>query len=793
MTAVPPGRIDAARTVAAARFAEVAVGVPVEGTFHYAVPRRLDGRLSVGARVVVPFGRRRANGWVVDLAATLPPGGFSGEVKEIQDLPDDAPPLTPEEMSLYRWIADYYRHPLGATLKAGLPAGVDKARVRIRTERVYTAALPPESLAAARDRLRVKAPAQAAVLDAIVSAGQVTAAELRAMHGGRGADAAAALAKRGVLGIGAVERRRAPRGGSAPLGEHEPSIPPPLTAEQAAALSEIEPAIRAGTFAPFLLHGVTGSGKTEVYLRAIASTLDAGRTGLVLVPEISLTPQLEARFRARFGDRIAVLHSGLSDGQRFDEWRRLANGEASVAIGARSAVFAPLADLGIVVVDEEHDGSYKQEEGLRYHARDVAMVRAQRAGAVAILGSATPSLETYAHGRSGRYRRLVLASRVAARPMPPVERVSLVGSRGKGPLTPRLQELLAETLAEGRQAILLLNRRGFAPSVVCAQCGHVARCRACDVAMILHAPGLAGRRTELPSLFEPAGGPAAAAPGLDPRISWLTCHYCGRREAPRDRCPACGEDAMRLLGVGTQRLERELRDRFPGARLARMDRDTTSRQGAHEEILRRLADGKVDVLLGTQMIAKGLDFPGVGLVGVVLADGALHLADFRAAERTFQLLTQVAGRAGRGDRPGRVVLQTFLPDHYAVAHAATHDYEGFAAREMAVRRELGLPPFTRIVNLRVDGENRGAVEETARSLKERLDRILRGRADGRVVGPAPAPLPFLRGRHRWHVQVRAASGSVARAAAAQAKAEAPAGRAAEAVRVEIDVDPQSLM
>lgn len=777
-------------------FAEVAVGVPLDTTFHYTVPAALLRSVVVGRRVRVPFGKRRATGWVVGVLETLPEGGFGGDLKAVEAALDDGPLLSEDELALYRWLAEYYQHPLGLTLKAAVPAGMEKERVRPKTERVFTVVQGRGDDPGVARALRSKAPAQASVLEALVAQGDIPAADVKALLGPKGVAAVATLVKKGLVTVRLVEVMRSPfarKGGAggerSDIVAHEPAEPPELTPEQAAAHKALLAALDAKVFAPFLLQGVTGSGKTEVYLRAIREAVDRGKSALVLVPEIALTPQLVGRFRARFGEGIAVLHSGLSDGERFDEWRRIRRGDVSIAVGARSAVFAPLKNLGIVVVDEEHDGSYKQDEGLRYHARDVAVVRAQRAGAIVVMGSATPSLETWHNATSGRYQRLMLSKRVGDRPLPPVEIVSIAGGKRKGPLSVRLQDAIRETLAKREQAILFLNRRGYAPSVICDDCGHVFRCPDCSVAMIFHAPGLARKaKGKEPSLF------IEDEPGLETEAKggWLACHYCGRKAHPKENCPQCQQPQLRLLGVGTQRLERELKEMFPDARVARMDRDTTSRRGSHEQILARLARGEIDLLLGTQMIAKGLDFPGVTLVGVVLADTTLNLADFRAAERTFQLLTQVSGRAGRGDLPGKVIVQTFHPNHYAVALAAAHDFEAFAAREIESRRDLFYPPYSRLVNVRIHGVEKSVVERAAMDVRERLDEALKGRADARVVGPAPAPLSMIRGRHRWQVMIRAGSGTTARWAG-RAALSVVDGKKGDSLRVELDVDPQSLL
>jgi len=549
------------------------------------------------------------------------------------------------------------------------------------------------------------------------------------------------------------------------------SPPPVLTGEQAVAVAEIIGALGAPgavtpPFTPFLLHGVTGSGKTEVYLRVIAEALARGRTALVLVPEISLTPQLAARFRARFGDRVAILHSGLSEQARLGEWSRLRRGEARIAVGARSAVFAPLAELGVIVVDEEHDGSFKQDEGVRYHARDVALVRAQRAGAVCVLGSATPSLETAAHAEPpGAYRKLVLTQRPTARPMPAVEIVDLRTYRpdGDAMLSAPLRAAIAETLAAGDQTILFLNRRGFATFVLCKACGHAFRCPHCSVSLTYH------RHSDR-----------------------LSCHYCGFQQRVPETCPGCATTgAIERKGLGTEKVADAVAEAFPGARVARLDRDVAS--GAKvEAVLARVARREVDLLVGTQMVTKGHDFPGVTLVGVLCADTGLNLPDFRASERTFQLLAQVAGRAGRGDRPGRVLIQTYRPAAAAVVAAAAHDYERFFAAELAARADLGYPPHGRLIAVRIDGPDPHEVAGTAQRLAQMAEVIARRPELGGAVdvrGPVPAPLERLRGRTRWQVWLRSADRhALRRVARGVLTAEV-----ASSVRVGLDVDPMSAL
>jgi primosomal protein N' (replication factor Y) len=559
-------------------------------------------------------------------------------------------------------------------------------------------------------------------------------------------------------GLATIETVAIAAGGGSLLPAAE--TPFPLTGDQAAALDRVTGA--SGAFHTFLLHGVTGSGKTEVYLQAIAVARAAGRGALVLVPEIALTPQLAGRFRARFGDQVALLHSGLSDGERHSEWLRLRRGEARICVGVRSAVFAPVQDLGIVVVDEEHDPSFKQDDGPGYHARDLAVVRAREEGAVCVLGSATPSLETLENARSGKYERIELPRRIDDRPLPEVRIVDLSRIRKGAPLpgllSPVLQDALSSTVRAGRQAILFLNRRGFQTLVLCRDCGREERCSRCSVSLTLHA-----------------------------RRGVLLCHYCGATERMGPRCPDCGGERAGV-GAGTEQVEAAVREIVPEARVARMDRDALSGAGDVAALLARFARREVDVLVGTQMVTKGHDFPGVTLVGVVLADTALALPDFRAAERTFQLLTQVAGRAGRGDDAGQVIVQTFHPHSPAVAFAVGHDYAGFAEVELDRRRALGYPPFGRMMAVRVEGSETGA-RRTAEALGEAARPALS--AGVTLLGPAPAAIERIRGKHRWHLLFRATNPAALRRvhrALGPAALRPPGGAS-----VRFDVDPHAML
>ncbi len=732
---------------------EVAVAAAVRGTFTYRVPSALAEEVSLGQRVAVPFGRsRRATGYVVGFPAA-PPDGL--ELRDVVAVLDAFPPFTPGLVELIRWAEEYYLVPPGELLRAALPPGLNARRgapgpVRRGVEYAAADGAAADALASLG-----RAPAQRAVLEYLLARGRIPLEELRrAFPNGRAA--LVALARRGLVRL----EREMPVARAGVLAADGSA--PALTTAQAAALAEIEAAF--GTFAPFLLHGVTGSGKTEVYLRAIARARAGGKGALVLVPEIALTPQLSGRFRARFGDDVALLHSGLSGAERHAEWLRLRRGEARICVGVRSAIFAPVQDLAVLVVDEEHEGSFKQEDGPAYHARDLAIVRGKLEEAVVILGSATPSLETLENARRGRYRTLALPRRIEDRPLPPVELVDLRRLRRPGAdlapglLSPRLVDALGETVSAGQQAILFLNRRGYETLVTCERCGQEARCSQCAVALTHHA-----------------------------RRGILLCHACGRTERMDARCPSCG--GIRFgVGVGTEQVEEAVRARVPGARVARLDRDTVTSADDTAAILARFARRDLDVLVGTQMVTKGHDFPGVTLVGVVLADTALALPDFRAGERTFQLLTQVAGRAGRGADAGRVIVQTFNPAARAIARAVLHDYAAFAEEELEERRRRGWPPSGRLLAVRVEGS-----EAAAPQMAEALARAARPALRGEValLGPAPAAIERLRGKTRWHLLFRAAEPQpLFRVHAALAPV---ARRACGGALVRFDMDPYSMM
>jgi len=725
--------------------AEVAPAAPTsggDGVFDYRIPPQFEGRVLPGVRVAVPLAGRTVEGYCLALKdhTDVP----AARLKDIRAVIDDRPSYPPALLDLAVWTARRYLCRPGEVLRAALPSE-GRYRPRSRASLVGTA----DEAAAAAEDLAARAPLQAAILRELVrGAAEVTALRRRLGNGvSRGL---AALRDKGLIdlsesptppAVSGKSRQRADTGGEAEartrLDAAEPSGGPlALTPAQEAALAAVRADLGRGG-GVFLLHGVTGSGKTEVYLRAAAETLSSGRQVLLLVPEVSLVPQTVDRVKAHLGEaRVAVAHSYLSRRERLDYWEKVVGGRADVVVGARSAVFAPLERLGLIVLDEEHEDSYKQEEGApRYHAREVAVRRALGEGATLILASATPSIESYHRAVRGEWTLLSLPERVKGRPLPPVEVVDMraeLAAGNRGVFSRKLTAALGSVLEEGLQAILFLNRRGHSTFVMCRDCGWVARCPQCDVSLTYHSPE-----------------------------ADLACHWCGHHAPPSDRCPGCGGHRVRYFGAGTQRIEAETRALFPEARVARLDTDVVRRSGEVGRVLALFSTGLIDVLVGTQMVAKGLDLPGVGLVAAVAADSALHLPDFRAPEKTFRLLTQAAGRAGRGDRPGRVVVQTYNPEHPAVAAAARHDYRSFARDEVETRRALGYPPWSHLIRVEfsdpAEEKASGAAAALARGLAARgvaggPDRPV-GVGRARFSGPAPAPLARLRGRYRWHVLV----------------------------------------
>ncbi|MBX6423511.1 primosomal protein N' [Thermosulfurimonas sp. F29] len=765
----------------------VVVPLPLKNLLLYESSEELPR----GIRVIVPVKKRRTVGLIFEKNEGPPPP--ETEIRKVEEVLDPEPLFPGELLEFLRWCWNYYRCPPGEVVRQAFPPGLfreirPRVRLSLKGRRALESGEVPESLRYfLRPRSRRAIPRRGfsrAEVERWLAAGILEEVDdlsgleppletwveknfvependLERFLADRGRWPLRFLRERfGVEEVKVLLRRgrgrkvRLPRLRRGPVFESlEPPVP---NEEQKRALDEIRGVLGRG-FQPFLLHGVTGSGKTLVYLEAAARTLELGRSVLVLVPEIALTPYVETHFVARFGERVAVLHSGLSPRARSAEWFRVARGEARVVVGARSAVFAPLKDLGLIVVDEEHEGAYKQSEGLRYQARDLALLRGKLAGAVVILGSATPSVKSYFLARSGRYRLLTLTERPGGRNLPKIEVVPL--KRPGEILTPPLLAAMRETLSRGHQVLLFLNRRGYAPVAFCRDCGEALGCPNCTLTLTYH---------------RSRGG--------------LLCHHCGHEAPAFPVCPRCGGTEFRLVGAGTERVEETLAKHFPGIGVARLDRDTITSEKKLYELLKGLRRGEIRILVGTQMVAQGHDLPGVALVGILWAEGGLHLPDFRAAERTFQLLVQVAGRAGRGSVPGRVILQTRLPEHYVIRAALAQDYEKFYRQEIVARKRLGFPPFARLVLLVFSAVRAERAEEAARRCAEHL----RNGAEAEVLGPVPAPLYRLAGRYRWQVLLRSAKNSVLERALEvlyrQEKNLLPPG-----VRLTLDRDPEELL
>ncbi len=735
----------------------VCLPVPVPTAFTYRAPGGDRTGIVPGRRVRVPFGKRTLDGWCVGFPDPEETPEAGVEIKEVVEVLDDGPLLSPELLDLAHWIAETYACSWGEALSACVPAGVRAGGADATVLHAALAVAPDEARAAAA-RFAEKQTKRARLLQILLEHPEGLALRDLVRSAQCTDSPARTLAKLGLVNI--TERRvlADPFAGAEP----EPAAGVTLSDAQERAVAAIADAAGAGRHAAFLLHGVTSSGKTEVYLRAIRDVVARGRQALVLVPEISLTPQTVARFRGWF-ERVAVLHSALTDAERRRQWHEIREGRADVVIGPRSAVFAPVPQLGLVVLDEEHEGSFKQQSAPRYHAREVALERARRAGAVVLLGSATPALETWVRARRGELTLLELPARVGGGALPRVELVDMVTealeTKRRDLLSRRLVDVVRRALAKRRQAILFLNRRGFATSVYCSRCGGTLKCSRCSVALTYH-----------------------RAHGT------VLCHPCGEERRLPSHCPECGGPGLARLGAGTERLEDAVRAAFPGVRLARMDSDAMHDRDSYERVLGAFRRGEVDVLLGTQMIAKGLHFPNVTAVGVVSADASLLVPDFRAAERTFQLVAQVAGRAGRSSEPGVVVVQTVQPRHPALLRAVRHDYEGFAAAEVAERTRFRWPPATRLVRVVVAAKDDAAARARASEVADAVRAALPpGSHD--VLGPARCPVERVRSRFRWHVVLRADDEPVLRAAVLRLRRFASRARGAE---LTLDVDPADL-
>ncbi|MEN8782661.1 MAG: primosomal protein N' [Desulfobacterales bacterium] len=804
---------------------EVAAALPVYQTFTYSLSDDLIGLATPGMRVLVPFGRRRVTGYV--LGFQRPPQQI--EIKSVLDLLDDTT-LFPETMvPFFRWIADYYIHPIGEVIKCALPGGLnsfdfatmsitDAGRRALQTKatEIETKVLKLVENGNRRltdigsalkgrmpyavfdslqrrgwvsigrelrgDRIRPRsevfvAPAPAApdpgpltgqrkkIWECVTAAGDISIrnmqTDLRTTR-----TTINAMVESGYLSLSSRPVYRDPFGDAV-----SPDIALALNSDQHAVVDKVTDCLGQG-FAAFLLAGVTGSGKTEVYLQLAAAVIGRGYPVLILIPEIALISQIERRFRARFGDRVAVLHSGLTAGQRYDQWLRIRRGEVQIAIGARSAVFAPFNRIGLIVVDEEHDTSYKQEGHLRYNACDLAVVRAKLDKGLVLLGSATPSIQSYYNASQKKYVELTLGKRVEERSLPEITVVDLRKTRdlrGSGRfITAELHQAMTDSLARGEQVLLFLNRRGFASFPVCRDCGESIKCKNCDISLTLHRQANA-----------------------------FKCHYCGFMRPATTVCDKCGSAHIKNLGLGTEKVESSVAELFPAARVARMDRDTTSRRGAIVRILKDLRRRRIDILIGTQMVAKGHDFPFITLVGILCADLSMSFPDFRAGERTFQLLAQVAGRAGRGDRPGKVILQTYNPEHFSILAAQKQDFRAFYRQEIVFRRALKYPPFSRIIQLKIAGRDKPQTETLARSLGEacrrlgQQDEVLRKSVE--VMGPIEAALARIAGKYRWQILLKGQRAGTLHRFVWRVMTENPALFNRRGVTVAVDVDPFFMM
>ena len=816
-------------------YAEVAVPLHVSSTFIYRLPISRRQVAQTGSRIVVPLGRKFVTGYIVALLEDLASGTSLQEsaIKDARDVLDVIPLVTPELLQLTRWVADYYLAPWGEVIKAALPPGIspridqflsltEKGRAEVGKRstdnalnhkqrllqllsesqeielRVVSQQLPSapttrlareleqDGLLEIRQRPRgdfVKAKLQRRVRliahhEKPVEGRKLTEAQLRIIETLKEHDSLSlpelltranassssvnTLQKRSLLEIFEERLRRDPLG-EATLDQHKDYE---LTEDQLQVLAELDKPLQARSYAAFLLHGVTGSGKTEVYIRAMRVALGLGRAALMLVPEIALTPVFSRRLQMHFGDRVAIFHSSLSRGERFDEWTRVRNGDARIVIGTRSAVFAPIKDLGLVIVDEEHESTYRQQDSPHYNGRDTAIVRAQKGSAVVILGSATPSLESFHNAQTGKYQYLKMPSRLGNRPMAAAEIIDMreVFARHQKPqvFSDELLAAIKEAHTERQQSIILLNRRGYSSFVLCRSCGESIQCPNCDVTLTYH-------RSE--------------------RV--IICHYCNHREAAPQKCPNCQGKYIYYVGEGTQQIEEHLNKLFPEIRIARIDRDTASRRGDFEKSLSDFGAGNIDMLVGTQILAKGHDFPNVTLVGVVSVDAGMALPDFRAAERTFQLLTQVAGRAGRGQRAGKVLIQTYHPYHYALRHASAQDYAGFYEEEIRHRENHTYPPFVALASLLVHSSDLTRVRSEAVELRKELDRV-NGERAARILGPAPAPLARLKGEYRVQLLIKCRNRRELRRIIDEAL-KALAERKINLRSINVEIDPVSIM
>ncbi|MFZ0447856.1 MAG: primosomal protein N' [Desulfatiglandaceae bacterium] len=806
----------------------IAVSLPVKETYSYAVPATLTSEVRVGLRVLVPFGSRQVTGYVMEL---IPPPDPSNLLKDVLDILDPHPLFFENMVPFFEWVSEYYLCPIGLVIKSALPGGINRQSYRtallteagfLALERGGSGQAEAESLSWIRDHPGAPLPRPFHRIYGLAKKGWLRFEERapgkgtgplmrilvkvrKGFHSGELAEKMdghlrarneeaflrKVLSHDGIWqtelcrefsnasylidkwsGKGVLEQVSAPVYRTPAGGIITQCAPPEiLLKQQETVLLHLRERIKAHRFSACLLHGVTGSGKTEVYYRAAKETIGEGRQTILMVPEISLATYMYGLFRSRLGDRVAIYHSSLSRGERYDQWTRMARGEVDLVIGARSALWAPFPDLGLLVVDEEFDPAYKQENPPRYHARDAAVVRGKMSKAVVLLGSGTPSVQSYHNCLKGRYHLLAMPQRVENRPLPHIEMVDMKTANGSAGeeriISSRLKAALQDHLDAGNQAILFLNRRGFHRLYLCMDCGKSIRCPNCDVALTHH------------------------------QEHRLKCHYCGFNIEVHSRCPSCGSGRLKPYGFGTERLASELSDLLPGVHVGRMDTDSTGRKGSAFEILKRFGAHEIDILVGTQMITKGYDFPNVTLVGVIAADLSLGFPDFRAGERTFQILTQVAGRSGRGMKKGEVIVQSFNSEHYAIKAAMAHDFKAFFEEEMSLREALGYPPFTHLACLKIKGNSKERTAEAARFLGKHMREIIlgwpkRGR-EIRILGPVEAPISRVKGKYRWQILIKGRSMALIRHLVLAVEDPFRGVSQLKGVQLIVDVDPYQMI
>jgi primosomal protein N' (replication factor Y) len=767
-------------------YIQIAVALPVSGTFTYSVSGNLAVEAVAGKRVLVPFSKRRVIGYILRI---IPAEDRKG-VKDIISVVDPHPLFPQNMVEFFEWLSSYYHYPIGLVIKAALPTGLNVATrggqdMRIKgwqdrvglLKRVFVTVKRGAHIEGSPfDRKKGPCPPvprngrraenESEFLELVHTKTELPLRELTGSFR-NGRYLVDKWVKKGILKKSLKPVVRDFTGEDIFIS----SKPPSLNSAQKEILKVIEEKIRQGRYHTYLLHGVTGSGKTEVYYHAVRTAIQLGKQSIIMVPEIALTVALTSLFKARLKERVAILHSALSQGQRYDQWISIARGEADVVIGARSALFAPLPRLGLAILDEEHDASYKQEEKFRYQARDAAVMRSKFVDALVLLGSGTPSIQSYQNAASGKYGLLRMSERIFKKRPPEISIIDMAGfedkKNGGGILSPPLREAIGENLAKGEQTILFLNRRGFSALYLCRFCGKTVRCPNCDLSLTYH------KDTDT-----------------------LLCHYCGFRIQPPKTCPSCSREQLRSYGFGTERVVNTLAEMFPEARVERMDRDTMRHKGEVQQVLKRFLHRGTDILVGTQMVTKGHDFPNVTLVGVISADLSLNWPDFRAGETTFQLLSQVAGRTGRGASPGRVIIQTYNPSHYAISAARDYDYKGFFSREIRLRRQLNYPPFSSIANLRFLGNSKSKTERIAQQMKMRITKILskeiQSRKEIEVLGPVEAPIAKLKGKYRQQILIKSRRPKYLNQLLNEIDRLSSQSLGTSGVRLIIDVDPYQM-